>query len=122
MANEITLNLKLQVLKGSLAHLENPGAISVDLSGSTATGGSQTIASSAGGTALNMGSVSSAGYAYFRNIDSAITIEIGTNTGTFAAFAKLKAGEAAIIRLGTNAPYAKAASSSANLQYFILAD
>ena len=122
MANEITLNLKMQVSKGFIEYIQNPGALSVTMSGTTASGGSQTIASSAGGTALNMGSVSSAGYAYFRNIDSAIAIEIGTNTGTFAAFAKLKAGEAAIIRLGTNAPYAKAASSSANLQYFIVAD
>ena len=120
MANEITLNLKLQVLKGSLAHLENPGAISVDLSGSTAVGGVQTILTSA--TVLSMNSVTSPGYGFFRNTSSTNFVEIGTGTSPFVPFAKLKAGEAAIMRLSTTTPTAKADSSSVGLQYFILAD
>lgn len=121
MANEITLNLKLQVLKGSLAHLENPGAISVDLSGSTAVGGVQTIGTVA--EVLIMNDVTSPGYGFFRNTGSTNFVEIGTGTGgSFVAFAKLKAGEAAIMRLSTTTPTAKADTSSVGLQYFILAD
>jgi hypothetical protein len=37
-------------------------------------------------------------------------------------FLKLKAGEAAVFRLGTNSPTAKAAASTVNLQYYILQD
>lgn len=122
MANEITLNLKLQVLKGSLAHLENPGAISVDLSGTTAVGGVQTIGA-AGAEVLIMNDVLSPGYGFFRNTSSSNFVEIGTGTGgSFVPFAKLKAGEAAIMRLSTTTPTAKADTSSVNLQYFILAD
>jgi hypothetical protein len=121
MANEITLNLKLQVLKGSLAHLENPGAISVDLSGSTAVGGVQTIGT-ASAEVLIMNDVTSPGYGFFRNTSSTNFVEIGTGTSPFVPFAKLKAGEAAIMRLSTTTPTAKADSSSVGLQYFILAD
>jgi hypothetical protein len=37
-------------------------------------------------------------------------------------FAKLKAGEAAIIRLTTATPTARADTAAVNLQYYILAD
>ena len=120
MANEITLNLKMSALKGSLNHTENPGTLSVDLTGLTAIGGAATVTTTA--TALAMGSVSSAGYAYFRNTGPTNFVEIGTGTGSFVAFLKLKAGEAAICRLSTSAPTARANTASIQLQYYILAD
>jgi len=121
MADEITLTLKMAVLKGSLAHTENPGAISVTLSGTNATGGVQNIGTTA--EALTMGDVSSPGYAYFRNTGTTNFVELGTGTGgSFVGFAKLKAGEAAVIRLTTAAPTARANTAAVDLQYFILAD
>lgn len=120
MANEITLNLKISALKGSLNHTENPGTLSVDLTGLTAIGGAATVTTSAG--ALAMGSVSSAGYAYFRNTGPTNFVEIGTGTSPFVPFLKLKAGEAAICRLSTSAPTARANTGSVQLQYYILAD
>ena len=120
MANEITLNLKMSALKGSLNHTENPGTLSVDLTGLTAIGGAATVTTTA--TALAMGSVTSAGYAYFRNTGPTNFVEIGTGTGSFVAFLKLKAGEAAICRLSTSAPTARANTASIQLQYYILAD
>lgn len=121
MANEITLNLKLSALKGSLNHTENPGTLSVDLSGLVAAGGVTTLTTTA--AAIPIGSVTSAGYAYFRNTGPTNFLEIGTGTGgSFVAFLKLKAGEAAICRLGTNAPTARANTASVQLQYYILAD
>ena len=121
MANEITLNLKMSALKGSLNHTENPGTLSVDLTGLTAIGGAATVTTTA--TALAMGSVTSAGYAYFRNTGPTNFVEIGTGTGgSFVAFLKLKAGEAAICRLSTSAPTARANTASVQLQYYILAD
>ena len=120
MANEITLNLRLSVEKGFLRHREEPGTFSVDLNGSNATGGVQAIGTS--GEALSVTDVSTTGYAYFRNLGPTNFVEIGTGTTTFVAFAKLKAGEAAIMRLATNAPTARANTAGVNLQYYILAD
>ncbi len=121
MAREITVNLKISTLKGDLNHTENPGTLFVDLAGTTAVGGAATVTTTA--AALTMGSVSSAGYAYFKNTGPTNFVEIGTGTGgSFVAFLKLKAGEAAICRLGTNAPTARANTASVSLQYYILAD
>jgi len=121
MANEITLTLKLAVSKTYLVHTENPGTIQVTMSGSTATGGAQAIGTTA--EAITITDVSTAGYAYFRNTSSTEYVELGTGTGgSFVAFGKLKAGEACILRLGTNAPTARAQTSTVNLQFYILAD
>lgn len=120
MAREITLNLKISTLKGDLNHTENAGTLFVDLSGTTAVGGAATVTTSA--TALPMGSVTSAGYAYFKNTGPTNYVEIGTGTGTFVPFLKLKAGEAAICRLATNAPTARSNVGNISLQYYILAD
>ena len=120
MANEITLNLKLSVNKGFLAHREDPGPITVDLNGSNATGGVQSIGTT--GEALSVTDVSTTGWSYFRNLGPTNYVDLGTGTTTFVAFARLKAGEATIMRLGTNAPTARANTAAVNLQYYILAD
>jgi len=120
MANEITLNLKLSVAKTYLVHTENPGTQSVTMTGTNAAGGVQAIGTA--GELLGVTDVTTSGYAYFRNTDATNYVEIGTGTGTFVAFLKLKAGECAICRLGTNAPSARANTAAVNLQYFILAD
>lgn len=120
MAREITVNLKISTLKGDLNHTENPGTLFVDLAGTTAVGGAATVTTTA--AALAMGSVSSAGYAYFKNTGPTNFVEIGTGTAPFVPFLKLKAGEAAICRLSTSAPTARANTASVALQYYILAD
>jgi len=120
VADEITLNLKLAVSNGFLVQRFDPSTLTVTMTGTTAAGGAQTIATTV--TSLGITNVSTCGYAYFRNTDATNYVEIGTGTGTFVAFAKLKAGEAAILRLGTNAPTARANTAAVNLQYFILQD
>jgi hypothetical protein len=64
------------------------------------------------------------GYAFFRNIDATNYVEIGVQISTvFYAFAKLKAGEVAVVRMNqTNPPYALANAAAVVLQYTILAD
>ena len=120
MANEITLNLSLAVRKGFLVHREDPGPITVDLVGNNATGGVQNIGTT--GEALSVTDLSTAGYAFFRNLGPTNYVDLGTGTTTFVAFARLKAGEVSIVRLGTNAPTARANTAAVNLQYYILAD
>jgi hypothetical protein len=120
MANEITLQLKMTVAKGFLAHREDPGTLLVDMTGTNATGGVQAIGTT--GETLSVTDLGTAGYAYFRNLGPTNFVELGTGTTTFVAFARLKAGEAAILRLGTTAPTARANTAAVNLQYYILSD
>jgi hypothetical protein len=121
MANEINVTVKLTVAKGYLVHTENPGIQLVTMSGTTAAGGVQDIGTTA--ETIGVTDVGTAGYSFFRNTSTTEFVEIGTGTsGSFVAFAKLKAGEACLMRLGTNAPTAKAQTSSVKLQYYILAD
>ena len=120
MANEITINLKMSVANGFLTQRMDPGTLFANMSGTAAAGGAQDIGTS--GEAIAIGDVATAGYAYFRNCGPTNFVELGTGTTTFVAFAKLKAGEAAVFRLGTNAPTARANTAAVKLQYLILAD
>jgi hypothetical protein len=120
MANEITINLKMSVANGFLTQRMDPGTLFADMSGTAAAGGAQDIGTS--GEAIGVGDVATAGYAFFRNCGPTNFVELGTGTTTFVAFAKLKAGEAAVFRLGTNAPTARANTAAVKLQYLILAD
>lgn len=123
MADEITVNVKLSVTKGTLVQRFEPGALSFDMTGSVASGGVASIPTTAAGTALNMGSVTTAGWTYLRNTDANNYVEVGVQVaGTFYPSVKLKAGEAGVVRLGTNAPYARANTAAVNLQYFIFQD
>ena len=120
MANEITINLKMSVANGFLTQRMDPGTLFADMSGTAAAGGAQDIGTS--GEAIDVGDVATAGYAFFRNCGPTNFVELGTGTTTFVAFAKLKAGEAGLFRLGTNAPTARANTAAVKLQYLILAD
>lgn len=121
MANEITVQAKLSVQKSFLNHTEYPGVLTFDMTGSNATGGAQNIGTNV--ETITMGDVTTAGYSYFRNLGPTNYVDIGTGTGTnFASFIKLKAGEVAVGRLGTNAPTARANTAAVNLQYYILQD
>jgi hypothetical protein len=121
MANEIQITARLEVSKGFTYAAQLPAPILANLTGTAITSGVQAIGTSA--EALLMNDVTTAGYAYFRNTDATNFVEIGTGISTsFVSFAKLKAGEIAVIRLGTNAPTAKADTAAINLQYMILAD
>ena len=126
MASEISVTTRLYAKKSFLVVDNNVGTINADLSGSTSASGIVSIPTSAGGTALSLDGITTAtmGYAFFRNIDATNYIEIGVQVGgTFYALVKLKAGEVALLRMNqTNAPYARANGTAANLQYTILAD
>jgi hypothetical protein len=87
MANEITLQLKMTVAKGFLAHREDPGTLLVDMTGTNATGGVQNIGTT--GEALSVTDLSTAGYAFFRNLGPTNYVDLGTGTTTFVAFARL---------------------------------
>ena len=70
--------------------------------------------------AITLGEVTSPGWAIFINRDETNFINLKVATGG-AIFAKLKAGEFAILRLGSGAqaPYAIADTAACQLEYFI---
>ena len=126
MASEISVTTRLYAKKSFLVVDNNVGTINADLSGSTSASGIVSIPTTAGGTALSLDGITTAtmGYAFFRNIDATNYVEIGVQISTvFYAFAKLKAGEVAIVRMNqTNPPYALANTAAVVLQFTILAD
>jgi hypothetical protein len=120
MSNEITVQMSLNCSKGFIYAADESGFVQSDFEGTLIARGVQSIPTSA--TAIDTGTLTTAGYAYFRNVSTANFIEIGTGTGTFVPFVKLKPGEAALLRLSTTAPTARADTLAVNLQYTILSD
>lgn len=119
MANEITVNGALRVLKGDLDYRFSTGSLQFNMSGDAASGGVQAIGTSAHeALTINTTDLTSAGWCYFRNLDATNYVDLGIDDGgTFEAFGRLYPGEFAFIPLATTAPYAKANSASVNLQY-----
>ena len=124
MANEINFNASIQVRKGNYVDSFVPGSISLDLASASGDGGVQDICYTticAQGEALGVTDVTNGGVFWFRNLDDTNYVEIGTQvSGTFYPFLKLLAGEYAVGRIGTSAPYARANSAVVKLQYRIL--
>ena len=124
MANEINFNGSINIRKGNYVDQFSPGSITMDLADPTGDGGVQEIcflATCAQGEAIGVTDVTVGGVFFFRNLDDTNYVEIGTQvSGTFYPFLKLLAGEYAIGRLGTAAPYARANSGLVDLQYRIL--
>ncbi|MCE9553417.1 MAG: hypothetical protein K8T91_08590, partial [Planctomycetes bacterium] len=102
MASEITVNAALNVVKSALKLERRPGAISV-----TMTGARYNLQVSDIGFAAHeqipIGDVATAGWAFFRNLDTTNFVTIGVEVAAaFYPLVKLKAGEPAMFRLGTN--------------------
>jgi hypothetical protein len=117
MANEIRINLQMDISSGSLKHSFRPGVINASLTGTAASGGIQVI-----GTAqelITLGAdVATAGISYFQNLHTANYVDIAAgNTSSTNYFARLKAGEVAFTRLqNTNlSAIAQTSATTANV-------
>jgi len=124
MADEITVIATLRVSNGQLSERWSKSNLKVDQSAARAAGSVQIIGTGAH-EAIVLTDITTAGYAFFKNLEAAggNFVEIGVDVGaTFYPFVKLKAGEVAVLRLGTNAPYAKADTGNVNLQVRVMED
>lgn len=120
MANEITTAFTLNYSKNGI---EESRTLSdeITVSGDDYIAGTESVGTTE--EALEMGDVGTAGWAYFKNIDATNYVELGiVGSGTFYPFAKLKAGESCVLRLGTSTPYAKANTAACRLEYKIYED
>ena len=124
MANEINFNGSIQIRKGNYVDSFAPGSITMDLADPLGDGGVQEICHSgscAQGEAFGVTDVTAGGVFFFRNLDDTNYVEIGIQvSSTFYPFLKLLAGEYAIGRLGTAAPYGRANTGTVDVQYRIL--
>lgn len=124
MASEITVSTYLRVIKGSINLVRQVLNNVVTMTGDDHALVTQVVPTTAGGTALTIApAIGTCGYAHFRNLDATNYIEIGVQvSAAFYPFMKLKAGESAVLRLGTNAPYALANTASVRLEHWIVED
>lgn len=118
MSSEITYNGTLT--NAGLRESFAPGSKSIDQSTKRRVSNTQSIGTAH--EALIMGEVATARWAYFENKDITNYVELGILDGaTFEAFLRLDAGMYVMVPLTTNAPYAKANTSSVELNYTIFA-
>jgi hypothetical protein len=125
MANEITVVASLSLLDSGISVTEIALAIlppgNFTIATPRAVQNIQSVPTTAGGTAMPMGSVTTPGWALFKNLDVTNYVELlSAVSGT--TFARLKAGEVALLRLppGMTAPAALANTAAVLLQYLIL--
>ena len=118
MANELSLTVKLEYIKGNV-NLKRLLTKTPTVTGTATAHDIQNI-----GTAeetLGVGEVTLAGYALFYNLDATNYIEIGKAAATYSI--KLKPGEFAVLRLDSwSAIYAKANTAPVDLEYILFSD
>lgn len=121
MTEELEVRLELSFSKSGVKIGTGKQTGILDVSGDYAIHNVQAIGFAAA-EALSVGEITTAGYAWFHNIDSTNYVEIGYDDSGFKNLIKLKAGEQAIVRLGQDAPYAQADTASVDLEYVIIED
>lgn len=123
MSQEATISALLQFAKGNiLTKSLQVSSIKADVTGNDFVQGSQTIPTTAGGTAINLGTLSGTlGLFAIKNNDATNYVDImSAVSGT--AFLRIKPGECFVGRLppGITAPAALANTASVSIEYLLL--
>jgi len=121
MANTLTLTATALYQRGSettqLRLLEVAG-LTRSITSNLIVGGIQNIATSA--EAIDVGAVTSEGWAFFRNLDATNYIEIGWDATGFQSAFKLLAGDFAVVPLNSARTWqAQANTAACDLYYQI---
>jgi hypothetical protein len=121
MAKEITVNAKLVATKGNLSQSRSE-TCQPNMAGTHYAARGMDIPTTAAGTALDLGSVATAGYALLKNLDATNYVEVGVQVaGTFYPLVRLLAGESAVFRFAISSGiYARANTATVVLDYLIL--
>lgn len=124
MAGELYTTTRLRFRKGDIS-VDKTSAVTGDVAGNAYSAGVQEIPTTSGGTAISIGSaVGTKGMAFFRNLDDENYVELGVQDGSmnFIAFAKLKAGQAALVPLASSTIYALANTAAVLLDVVVIED
>ena len=124
MANEISLNVSLNVSKGALRYIFAPPTANINLTGNNATGGVQTIGTTT--EALSVIDITTAGMGTFLNLSAGTQVQVGAMQGTnFVPVLRLDPGEPAVSRMATTSLVAKVTvptNGTANVQWQVLSE
>lgn len=123
MAEEISITARMSVSNGNLKL--NMGGTTQKFDQTTAKGGNPgTVNIGTSDEAISLGDISSAGWAYFRNLDTTNYVEIGpTSGGALVPFLRLEAGEEAVLRLTPSVALRGQANTAAcNVMIAVLED
>lgn len=122
MANEITLSGSLAVAKGNLASESlSFSGLKATLTGKEIIKASQTIPTTAGGTAINLAGLGSVGWALIKNLDATNYVEI-LNAVSGTVMIRIPPGLAAgpfLFAPNVTAPAALAHTASVDIEYEI---
>lgn len=124
MADEGRVTIQLNITKGTNSEFNYSRNASdqFDVTGTNMSGGVQTIGVTHEAVAISA-DIASLGYAFFRNLSTAQSIDIGREiSAAFEAFITLLPGEVCCLRLKSSITlYAKAsATAGADLEYFVM--
>lgn len=95
MANEIRIQISLQVKKGNLTFQSQPTAFLVDMAGDAAAPSPGRITVDEEGTDVDLSKVTTPGWAIFRNLDDTNYVELGiwnADQSEFYPFAQIEPG------------------------------
>ena len=130
MADEITIQLNIDVSSGNYRSSFRPGQISPDMATITGSDLVQTITTAAFQTLGIGASVSAGGYFWFRNLDTSTSVTFNPSVqiamgatngaGTSTPFLNLRPGEFAMGRCITTTMCALSSTATANLQFGIM--
>jgi hypothetical protein len=117
MADEIAINTSLTITKDPLRYSRSESAqASLAASTPARAGGVITVNTTEG--LVPIGSVASAGYGIFKNLDATNYVELGiVVSSTFYPLIRLKPGTAVAFHLATNSLYARANTAACRMDY-----
>lgn len=124
MANEITVNARLECSNGAQEVAIGSSDLQFTQSTARKSSGVQAVGFAAHEAISVHSDVSSKGWAFFRNLDATNYVEIGVDVSTtFYPLVRLEALEVAQFRVSPSVTlYAKADTASVELEYLVLSD
>lgn len=120
MSLELTIIASMDFIKGNYSQSFVPSTFQLTVSGTKYVKNVQNIGTSI--EALSVGDLTTPGFMLAINRDPTNYVELFDSIGSVTPFAKLKAGEPCLVRLGCTAPAAKANTAAINLEYLIIED
>lgn len=123
MSNEIRIGYSWQIANGNYQD-QLAGNLSLTQTTQGAAAGVMAVPTTAGGTVLPLGSVSTPGWIYMQNLDGTNYVQFGpTSGGAIVVCGKMKAGEIAIFRADSGVTLRLIANTATcNVQYELLQD
>ena len=118
--NELNITTTMAFVKGDYAQSFN-GIFSLTVSGTKYIKNVQNIGFVTN-ELLDVGDLTTPSFMMAINRDATNYVELFAQIGDTIPFAKIKAGEPCLVRLGCTAPAAKANTATINLEYLIIED